>query len=73
MTASSELHWFKTSYSGGSGTECIETAFVPSGVLVRDSKRPERPHLTVSPEAWTDFVAGARHSRFASRRHFPAA
>ncbi|MEU0116149.1 DUF397 domain-containing protein [Streptomyces bobili] len=27
--------WFKSSYSGGNYTECVVTAFVPGGVLVR--------------------------------------
>ncbi|MFB6958550.1 DUF397 domain-containing protein [Streptomyces sp. NPDC056309] len=52
----SEIVWFKSSYSGGNTTECVEAAFVPSAVLVRDSKRPEHPHLTVSADAWTSFV-----------------
>ncbi|MFE1752739.1 DUF397 domain-containing protein [Streptomyces anandii] len=58
--SASEPAWFKSSYSGGNTTECVEAAFVPSGVFVRDSKRPEHPHLTVSAEAWRDFVTGAR-------------
>ncbi|MFF4759049.1 DUF397 domain-containing protein [Streptomyces sp. NPDC001292] len=62
MAKSAEVHWFKSSYSGGSGTECVEAAFIPPGVLVRDSKRPEHPHLTVSAEAWASFVAGVRHT-----------
>ncbi|MFD4523162.1 DUF397 domain-containing protein [Streptomyces sp. NPDC058470] len=49
--------WFKSSYSGGNTTECVETAFAPSSVLVRDSKRPESPHLAVSAAAWVRFVA----------------
>ncbi|MFI9603649.1 DUF397 domain-containing protein [Streptomyces sp. NPDC052043] len=61
----SDLVWFKSSYSGGNTTECVEAAFVPSGVLVRDSKRPEQAHLTLSAEAWTGFVAGARISQLA--------
>ncbi|MGX4691992.1 DUF397 domain-containing protein [Streptomyces sp. JNUCC 63] len=65
MVTSAEAHWFKSSYSGGSGTECVEAAFVPSGVLVRDSKWPEHPHLTMTAEAWTGFVAGARHTQLA--------
>ncbi|MBA2949726.1 DUF397 domain-containing protein [Streptomyces himalayensis] len=48
--------WFKSSYSGGNATECVEAAFVPSGVLVRDSKRPSAPHIAVSAEAWNHFV-----------------
>lgn len=58
----SGLVWFKSSYSGGNTTECVEAAFVPSGVLVRDSKRPEHPHLTVSADAWTGFVTGVRQA-----------
>ncbi|MGW5125546.1 DUF397 domain-containing protein [Streptomyces sp. NPDC004069] len=61
----SELVWFKSSYSGGNTTECVEAAFAPSGVLVRDSKRPEQAHLTLSAEAWTGFVAGACRSQLA--------
>ncbi|MFF8189415.1 DUF397 domain-containing protein [Streptomyces bobili] len=52
----SEPVWFKSSYSGGNATECVETAFVPAGVLVRDSKSPGGPHVTVSAEAWQRFV-----------------
>ncbi|MFE7954941.1 DUF397 domain-containing protein [Streptomyces sp. NPDC057413] len=48
--------WFKSSYSGGNTTECVETAFVPSGVLVRDSKRPSGPCLAVSADAWRQFL-----------------
>ncbi|PZH13382.1 DUF397 domain-containing protein [Streptomyces sp. NTH33] len=66
----SELVWFKSSYSGGNTTECVEAAFAPSGVLVRDSKQPEHPHLTVSAEAWTGFVAGTCHTHLADRCSF---
>jgi hypothetical protein len=62
MTAPTTPRWFKSSYSGGSGTECVETAFIPSGVLVRDSKRPGVAHLAVSMEAWASFLAGARRA-----------
>lgn len=24
-----ELNWFKSSYSGGSGTECVEASYLP--------------------------------------------
>ncbi|MBK3643282.1 DUF397 domain-containing protein [Streptomyces sp. MBT33] len=55
--------WFKSSYSGGNTTECVEAAFVPSGVLVRDSKRPGHRHLKVSGAAWTSFLAAVCASR----------
>jgi hypothetical protein len=48
--------WFKSSYSGGNATECVEAAFVPSGVLIRDSKRPKHQHLAVSALPWAEFL-----------------
>ncbi|WP_071528729.1 DUF397 domain-containing protein [Streptomyces mutabilis] len=51
-----ELIWFKSSYSGGNTTECVEAAFVPSGVLIRDSKQPAGPRFSVSAEAWHRFL-----------------
>ncbi|MFD0627071.1 DUF397 domain-containing protein [Streptomyces sanglieri] len=35
-----QAHWFKSSYSGGSGTECVEVADLASVIGVRDSKQP---------------------------------
>ncbi|QIY96159.1 DUF397 domain-containing protein [Streptomyces sp. S1D4-11] len=52
----SEPVWFKSSYSGGNATECVEAAFVSAGVLVRDSKRPGGPSVAVSAEAWHKFL-----------------
>ncbi|MFF3379636.1 DUF397 domain-containing protein [Streptomyces sp. NPDC002680] len=52
--------WFKSSYSGGNTTECVEAAFAPSRVLIRDSKQREHQHLTVSMTAWADFLADTR-------------
>lgn len=41
----SELVWRKSSYSGGGGNECVELAFPPARVAIRDSKNPSGPHL----------------------------
>ncbi|UUU33643.1 DUF397 domain-containing protein [Streptomyces sp. CA-210063] len=57
MPIRSEHHWFKSSYSGGSGTECVEAAFVQGGAAVRDSKDLSLPWLTFSGKAWADFIA----------------
>ncbi|AWW39379.1 DUF397 domain-containing protein [Streptomyces cadmiisoli] len=57
--AASEGIWFKSSYSGGNTTECVEAAFVPKGVLIRDSKVPKGPQVAVSAGAWSRFVATA--------------
>ncbi|SMQ17680.1 protein of unknown function [Streptomyces sp. Ag82_O1-12] len=48
--------WHRSSYSGSSGGECVEVADLRPGVGVRDSKNPEAGILTVSPEAYADFV-----------------
>ncbi|MFH8373879.1 DUF397 domain-containing protein [Streptomyces cyaneofuscatus] len=49
--------WFKSSYSGGSGTECVEVADLAATVGVRDSTRPHGPHISVGRAAWARFVA----------------
>ncbi|UUU28029.1 DUF397 domain-containing protein [Streptomyces sp. DSM 40750] len=58
MPTRSEPQWFKSSYSGGSGTECVETARVEDGMAVRDSKDTSRPELSFSVASWSDFIAG---------------
>ncbi|MFI1451738.1 DUF397 domain-containing protein [Streptomyces virginiae] len=55
----SALTWIKSSYSTADGADCVEVAHTPGTVLVRDSKRPEDARLTLTPCAWTGFVAFA--------------
>ncbi|MFG2158018.1 DUF397 domain-containing protein [Streptomyces olivaceus] len=55
--SSSELAWFKSTYSGSSGDNCVEVALCTDAVLVRDSKDTDKPALTVSPDAWSAFTA----------------
>ncbi|MEU4682908.1 DUF397 domain-containing protein [Streptomyces xinghaiensis] len=52
-----EPAWFKSSYSGTGGDNCVEVAICPGTVLVRDSKDVERRPLSVSPVAWAEFLA----------------
>ncbi|MBY8344840.1 DUF397 domain-containing protein [Streptomyces sp. KC 17012] len=52
--------WFKSSYSGGNATECVEAAFIPFGVLVRDSKEPQGHEVAISANAWRLFVCSIR-------------
>ncbi|MFT7841430.1 DUF397 domain-containing protein [Saccharothrix sp. BKS2] len=49
--------WRKSSYSEGENTECVEVAFAPEGVGVRDSKNTA-PHLTFTPTTWRAFLRG---------------
>ncbi|MYR98063.1 MULTISPECIES: DUF397 domain-containing protein [unclassified Streptomyces] len=53
---STGLHWFKSSYSGSEGGDCIEVATCPHTIHVRDSKDLTVSALAVSPEPWTSFV-----------------
>ncbi|MFI6661334.1 DUF397 domain-containing protein [Streptomyces sp. NPDC050523] len=56
MTAPATAQWFKSSYSGGSGTECLECADGEDSVLIRDSKGRRGPVMAVSRQTWRDFV-----------------
>ncbi|PLW73759.1 DUF397 domain-containing protein [Streptomyces sp. SCUT-3] len=51
-----EPAWFKSSYSGGAGGECVEVAAGRGVVRVRDSKDTAGPVLAFSPEEWAAFV-----------------
>ncbi|MDQ1037014.1 hypothetical protein QFZ75_003430 [Streptomyces sp. V3I8] len=52
---STDLHWFKSSYSGNQG-ECLEIALTPSTIHIRDSKTPAAPTLAVTPKTWSVFL-----------------
>ncbi|MET9757582.1 DUF397 domain-containing protein [Streptomyces sp. NPDC006372] len=55
----SELAWFKSSYSGSEGDSCVEVAKDRQAIHVRDSKDQRSPELTLSPAAWSDFITYA--------------
>ncbi|MFF9069638.1 DUF397 domain-containing protein [Streptomyces sp. NPDC014891] len=55
--STTDLAWFKSSYSSSGDGDCVEVATRPSTVHVRDSKNPAGPQLVVSPATWTEFVA----------------
>ncbi|WP_037906051.1 DUF397 domain-containing protein [Actinacidiphila yeochonensis] len=56
--------WVKSSYSNGQGAECVEWApeyaRATGDVLVRDSKDPYGPSLTLTREQWVGLVEFAR-------------
>ncbi|WP_424211370.1 DUF397 domain-containing protein [Streptomyces sp. BI20] len=54
-----ELAWFKSSYSGSSGDNCVEVGVHPETILVRDSKDTRLRPLAVSRDAWSTFAAHA--------------
>ncbi len=56
-----ELHWFKSSYSGSDGGDCVEVAADHNAVRVRDTKaRGDGPALRIGLGEWAAFVAFAR-------------
>lgn len=57
--STSELTWFKSSYSSSGSGDCVEVASGQETVHVRDSKDEQGPQLALSPTAWTDFVSYA--------------
>ncbi|MEU1229288.1 DUF397 domain-containing protein [Streptomyces sp. NPDC005828] len=54
---STDLNWFKSSYSSGQGGDCVEVASCPDAIHVRDSKDTALPSFEVSPAAWGAFVS----------------
>ncbi|MFJ8933952.1 DUF397 domain-containing protein [Streptomyces sp. NPDC102364] len=62
MTAN--LAWFKSSYSGAEGGQCLEVAYAAT-VHIRDSKNAESNSsttLAISADSWTAFVNFAAKS-----------
>ncbi|MEU6159785.1 DUF397 domain-containing protein [Streptomyces sp. NPDC047130] len=55
--STTELVWFKSSYSGGGGGNCVEVALTQQAVHVRDSKDTRIQPLLVAPAAWAAFTA----------------
>ncbi|MDT0378183.1 DUF397 domain-containing protein [Streptomyces sp. RKND-216] len=55
----SDLAWFKSSYSGSQGDSCVEVAQGTEAIHVRDSKDTRSPELALSPAAWNAFLSYA--------------
>ncbi|MHA4947118.1 DUF397 domain-containing protein [Micromonospora sp. SD19] len=67
MTDLSGAVWRKSTRSGDNGGDCVEVAInLPNAVAVRDSKDSAGPLLTFTAQAWTDFIAAAKHEGRAS-------
>ncbi|OEU86588.1 hypothetical protein DB35_23060 [Streptomyces abyssalis] len=68
MTTNTDLscaRWRKSTYSNGSGGNCVEVADnIPSEVPVRDSKWADGPVLLFSACDWGEFVSAVKVGRF---------
>ncbi|MBT2395545.1 DUF397 domain-containing protein [Streptomyces sp. ISL-100] len=58
------IRWIKSSYSGGSGTECVEVAALVGRTAVRDSKVADGARIAVANGAWAGFVRAVRRGEF---------
>jgi hypothetical protein len=59
-----ELGWFTSSFSGGNGAGCVEVAFLPGAVAVRDTKDSARAAHRYPAAPWAEFLAGVRAGEF---------
>ncbi|MCT9006421.1 DUF397 domain-containing protein [Streptomyces rhizosphaerihabitans] len=57
--ADARPEWIKSSYSTADGPDCVEVAAVPARILVRDSKNPDGPRLSLAPTSWAAFLPSA--------------
>ncbi|WRZ92289.1 DUF397 domain-containing protein [Streptomyces sp. NBC_01007] len=56
-----ELAWFKSSYSTNEGGACLEIATTSTIIHIRDSKNPDNtPILGVTPTTWAAFLRTVR-------------
>ena len=57
--------WTKSSYSGPTGGNCAEVAFLADGqVAMRNSRHPDGPVLVFTGAEWDAFLSGARDGEF---------
>jgi hypothetical protein len=57
--------WRKASRSNGNGgNNCVEVAFLETGVAVRDSKNRSGPALMFTPAEWSAFVDSTKDGEF---------
>jgi len=60
--------WRKSRRSNGNGgNNCVQVAFLDTGVAVRDTKNPEGPTLLFTPAEWAAFMDGAKAGEFRRR------
>lgn len=65
MTSERIGPWHRSSYSGGAGGNCVESAPLTEGAqAIRDSKHPEKGHLSFSAQEWHAFLTAVKTQRF---------
>ncbi|MGR4850649.1 DUF397 domain-containing protein [Streptomyces sp. LARHCF252] len=51
-----ELDWFKSSYSSNDGPACVEVAISHPTIHIRDSKNKEGKQLAFTNSSWAEFL-----------------
>ncbi|GAA3740847.1 DUF397 domain-containing protein [Salinactinospora qingdaonensis] len=54
--------WYKSSYSNGTSSNCVEVGHLPGAYGMRDSKHPDDCALVFSPGEWAAFLGQVRGS-----------
>ncbi|MCW2917406.1 MAG: hypothetical protein JWN52_5474 [Actinomycetia bacterium] len=55
--------WRKSSHSDAHGNDCVEVADLAGAIGIRDSKNPDRPHLSLTTDAFASLVKRVKHNR----------
>lgn len=56
-------HWRKSSRSNGQNGNCVEVGFAPGMTGIRDTKDRGYGTLSVSADAWTNFLANVKAAK----------
>jgi Domain of unknown function (DUF397) len=70
VTSASDITatWIKSSYSGPTGGNCVEIAFLAGGdVAMRNSRYADGAALVFTRAEWDAFLSGARDGEFGLR------
>ncbi|GAA3191312.1 MULTISPECIES: DUF397 domain-containing protein [Streptomyces] len=59
----SEIKWQKSSFSGGGGEQCLETAISNGEILLRESDDPT-VIVKTTPEKLAAFLLGVKNGEF---------
>ncbi|WP_049566747.1 DUF397 domain-containing protein [Streptomyces sp. SBT349] len=63
-TAPLNGEWIKSSYSNGSGDDCVRLMRIHGGVALDDSKSPHREPLRYTPTELAAFIQAAKAGEF---------
>lgn len=55
--------WRKSSYSNGTGGDCVEACASNEGASVRDTQNREAGHLSVSGAEWTALLGAVASAK----------